>query len=188
MVVDMILATTAIVFLSEIGDKTMFTTLCMSAESGRPALILAISMAALTTASIVASALGFLLSSSLSSLWISAIAGASFLLIGVTQILKLDSVETTCDHVTGILGVYVTILSSELGDKSQLVILALSATFSSPVPVVLGAMLGFLLVNSVGSFVGFQMSERIPLRTIRLVAGVTFVVIGVLIVAAALLV
>ncbi len=74
------------------------------------------------------------------------------------------------------------VLMSELGDKSQITILALAAQSPFAIIVFMGSIIGFLIVNALGAWAGDRVATRIPIQTIKKVVGIIFILFGVLIV------
>jgi putative Ca2+/H+ antiporter (TMEM165/GDT1 family) len=68
----------------------------------------------------------------------------------------------------------------ELGDKTQLAVIALSAKYGAPVQVFLGAMLAFTLLTALGVVLGKIISQYISARYIKIGASLIFIVFGVL--------
>lgn len=73
------------------------------------------------------------------------------------------------------------ILLAELGDKTQLVTTSLAAQHESPLSVFAGSTLALWGVSLLGIFIGKQLMRVIPLGTIHRVAGVLFLVFGLVI-------
>jgi putative Ca2+/H+ antiporter (TMEM165/GDT1 family) len=71
------------------------------------------------------------------------------------------------------------IFLAELGDKTQLAAMTLSASSKQPVSVFIGATLALAAVSAVGVAVGAGLSEVIPMNIIRKVAAAAFVLIGI---------
>jgi putative Ca2+/H+ antiporter (TMEM165/GDT1 family) len=71
------------------------------------------------------------------------------------------------------------IFLAELGDKTQLAAMTLSASSKQPVSVFIGATLALAAVSAVGVAVGAGLSEVIPMNVIRKVAAAAFVLIGI---------
>ena len=69
---------------------------------------------------------------------------------------------------------------SELGDKTQLAIIILTAKSRKPIIVFIAAMIGFVLINGVGVLIGQLIVLFIPYLVIRLFTGVIFIVFGVI--------
>lgn len=72
------------------------------------------------------------------------------------------------------------IFLAELGDKTQLAAIAMSAESKSPLAVFLGAVLALALVTLIGVAIGGTLTRVIPARYIRMAAGGLFVIIGIL--------
>ena len=70
------------------------------------------------------------------------------------------------------------IFLAELGDKTQLAALTLSASTRQPVAVFIGATLGLAAVSAIGVAVGAGLSEAIPMQIVRKVSAAAFVIIG----------
>jgi putative Ca2+/H+ antiporter (TMEM165/GDT1 family) len=71
------------------------------------------------------------------------------------------------------------IFLAELGDKTQLAALTLSASSRQPLAVFIGASLGLIVVSAIGVAVGGGLAEVIPMHIVRKVSAAAFVVIGI---------
>ena len=141
--------------LMELGDKTMLTTMCLSAQYRRPGLVLLSTMSALTASSVIAVILGYVLSATLPVGIITYVSGVLFLSLGIITLVKANNDATaTCDNPGTIFGMFSLVLFSELGDKSQIAILALAAQSLFPIMVFLGSITAFLIINSIGVLAG----------------------------------
>ncbi|MFH1285909.1 MAG: TMEM165/GDT1 family protein [Candidatus Micrarchaeota archaeon] len=67
---------------------------------------------------------------------------------------------------------------AELGDKTQLAVLALSSKYPDKKNVFLGSFLGLALAVAVSVLLGGAVSQLIPPQTIKAVAGIAFVLFG----------
>jgi putative Ca2+/H+ antiporter (TMEM165/GDT1 family) len=67
---------------------------------------------------------------------------------------------------------------AELGDKTQLATLMLSANGHGPLPVFLGAALALVLVALISALVGDALGHALPVRLLRIAGGVAFVLMG----------
>jgi putative Ca2+/H+ antiporter (TMEM165/GDT1 family) len=171
-----------LVIATEFGDKTMLTTMCLSAQYRRPYTVLAATMIALGISSAIAVIIGFILAAAIPIDLIIYISGGLFLVLGFYSLLKPDTEEIeSCEDPKTFLGMISVVLFSELGDKSQLAILALAAQSIYPILVFLGAILGFLFVNIIGAIAGNGISNKISINTVRKITGLVFIFFGVLI-------
>jgi putative Ca2+/H+ antiporter (TMEM165/GDT1 family) len=69
---------------------------------------------------------------------------------------------------------------AELGDKTQLATLSLAASGKSRVAVFLGAAAALALTSGIAVLVGGALARAVPEAWIRRIAGVAFLVMGVL--------
>jgi putative Ca2+/H+ antiporter (TMEM165/GDT1 family) len=70
------------------------------------------------------------------------------------------------------------IFLAELGDKTQLAAISLSASSRKPLSIFIGASLALMAVSAIGVAVGAGLSEVLPMIVIRKVAAAAFVLIG----------
>ena len=183
MFLESFLSAAGIVFLAELGDKTMLATICLSAQYRRPVFVLVTAMLALTVSTIIAVIIGVILSTTLPLDLIIVFSGGIFIILGIHALIRRDPDEdTSCDQPQTFLSMFSLVLVSEMGDKTQIASLALAAQSAFPLMVFLGALLGFLLVNGIGAITGEQISKRVPIRLIQNVTGVVFIIAGILII------
>jgi putative Ca2+/H+ antiporter (TMEM165/GDT1 family) len=80
-------------------------------------------------------------------------------------------------------GVFLTTLIAfflvEMGDKTQIATVALAAQYHAITMVVLGTTAGMLLANAPVVFAGEALMRRVPLRTMRVVAALSFLALGI---------
>jgi len=75
---------------------------------------------------------------------------------------------------------FLLIFLAELGDKTQLAVVALSAKEKSPLTIFISAIFGFALATLI-AVVGTIGAKFIPIQFIEKIAAVAFVIIGILI-------
>ena len=73
-----------------------------------------------------------------------------------------------------------TLFLAEMGDKTQLAVLTLTAQTRSPLSVFLGAALALALVSLIGVAVGSALGKYSPEDLIKKVAASAFIIVGVL--------
>ncbi|MGQ9499416.1 MAG: TMEM165/GDT1 family protein [Dissulfurimicrobium sp.] len=75
--------------------------------------------------------------------------------------------------------VFVSVFIAELGDKTQLATLLFAADRQiNPMLVFIGASLALILTSAIGVLAGGFISQYINKKTLRLIAGVGFIAIG----------
>lgn len=72
------------------------------------------------------------------------------------------------------------IFLAEMGDKTQLAAMTMSAQTKRPWAVFIGASIALAAVSAIGVLVGGFVGDYVPLVWVKRVAAVAFIVIGVL--------
>jgi len=75
---------------------------------------------------------------------------------------------------------FITLFIAELGDKTQLAVITMTAGTESKLAVFLGASLGLVAVTLVGVLVGGVLSQYIPTEWLQRIVAAAFIVIGIL--------
>ncbi len=81
-----------------------------------------------------------------------------------------------------IISTFWLVLIAELGDKTQLETMLLTAKSSSPLPVFIGSSLALVCSSMIAVFAGTFITKYIPPHFMQNVAGVLFIIMGVLII------
>jgi|SoiMethySBSTD1v2_1073268.scaffolds.fasta_scaffold127554_3 Ca2+/H+ antiporter, TMEM165/GDT1 family len=68
---------------------------------------------------------------------------------------------------------------AEMGDKTQLAVITLTARTEAPVSVFLGASAALVAVTLVGAFLGGVVTRFVPADLIQKIAAAAFIVVGV---------
>ncbi len=172
-----LLTSFVLVFLAELGDKTLYTVLLLSARN-RALPVLIGAYLAFVAQGIVAVGLGSLLAL-LPAKWIHWLTAATFLFFGLLLLFKEEShPEQGTDKTrrTGrvMLTTFGLVFAAEWGDATQIGSAALVARFRAPVQVFVGATLGLWLGTALAVLVGGWLGSRLPTRMLRKAAGVVF--------------
>ena len=77
---------------------------------------------------------------------------------------------------------FATVFLAELGDKTQLTTVAFAASGKSPWMVFIGAAFALILSTLLGVIVGTTLQKVLPVRIIHIVAGIIFIMIGILLI------
>ena len=183
MPIQTLLTSIGLVLLMELGDKTMLTSMCLSAQYRRPKLVFLATILALATSSVIAIIVGYILSTALPLEIIAYVSGILFIGLGLFTLANSNSKEPdTCDNPGTLFGMFSLVLLSELGDKSQITILALAAQSNFFIMVFIGSIIGFLIVTSLGVWAGNRVAARIPLKIVKIVVGLVFILFGAFVV------
>ncbi|HZZ09137.1 MAG TPA: TMEM165/GDT1 family protein [Paraburkholderia sp.] len=176
------LVSTSVVGLAEIGDKTQLLSLVLAARYRKPVPIILGVFAATLINHAASGALGAWLANVLSPTILNWAVVASFAVMAVWILIpdKLDGADAvSTQHPMGVFGTTaVTFFLAEMGDKTQVVTIALAARFHEFFGVVAGTTLGMMLANVPVIYLGHKFADRLPTKAVHILAAVIFVVLG----------
>lgn len=169
------------VLLAEMGDKSQFLIIALFAKY-RFRDILFGSFAAICLLNLIAVIAGGLLGELLPEHWISLIAGIAFLCFACLG--ESEENEQTRAGVAGrkaMFTVFGTYFLAELGDKTQLATLTLSAgAGAAGCSVFLGCTAALLAADMIGLLVGAMLEKRLPSSLFSAISRLLFLVCGAL--------
>jgi Ca2+/H+ antiporter, TMEM165/GDT1 family len=180
-----------IILLAELGDKSMITVIALSSKHSR-GLIFASTMMALTLVSAIGVIVGQVLFDYVPENVITIGAGLLFLVFGIlTIVIPEKEVQPKAARTSlrwgAFWSTFALIAVMELGDKTQLSVIALSAEYGEPALVLVGAVLAFTVVTLAGVLIGAEIGKRVPARYIKLGGAAIFIVFGLIFLAQGLL-
>lgn len=176
-----LLATFGLIGLAELGDKTQLTVIALSAMYDRRKVFLGV-----ISAFLLITGLGVLVGDALYRLvdpgLIRITAGLLFIVFGIWMFRSKTYCETNensilCNPFTS---TFSMVALAEMGDKTQLSAITLSAKFDEPYLVFFGAVLALGIVSLMGILAGKKLLETVPLSRIKFGAGALFIIFGVL--------
>jgi Ca2+/H+ antiporter, TMEM165/GDT1 family len=181
-VIDAFLASTAVVALAEIGDKTMLLAIVLAARLRAPWAILAGILAATLANHALAAFVGREVAGLLEAPWFRVAVALGFIAMAAWTLVpdKLDEDEGKAVRSAG--GAFLTTLISfflvEMGDKTQVATIALAAQYRAVLEVAAGTTLGMMLANTPAVLFGDRIVERISLKATRMAGALLFLVLG----------
>jgi putative Ca2+/H+ antiporter (TMEM165/GDT1 family) len=75
---------------------------------------------------------------------------------------------------------FVTLFLAEIGDKTQLAVITMTASTDSKIAVFLGASLALVVVTLLGILVGGVLTQYVPTEWLQRIVAVAFIAIGLL--------
>ena len=75
---------------------------------------------------------------------------------------------------------FITLFLAELGDKTQLAVITMSANTESKLSVFVGASLALIAVTALGVLAGGVLTQFVPTEWLQRIVAVAFILIGVL--------
>ncbi len=191
-----LLAAFGLIFVAELGDKTQLVILTLSARCGFRQVFLG-AAAAFALLNALAVSVGVVLYELVPESVIKYSVSAVFILFGLFMLLpereerREDEEDGECEEGSGeaengakrgrspLLTAFLMVCLMELGDKTQLSLLALTAKYSYPALVFAGGTLALWATSLIGALLGAGLSRIIPQARMRRISGIIFIVFGV---------
>ena len=173
-----LIITLLIIGAAELGDKTQLMTLTFAAKYPVWEVISAVSAASAVLMAI-AVLFGSIIDKFIPPVYIQLLAGTVFIFFGIWTIFGKDkdaAAQTSGKNPFWI--IFATFFVAELGDKTQLATLALSAKYSAPIQVWIGATLGMIGVNAVAAVAGTWVKKYVSEKAIRWAGAAIFIGFG----------
>lgn len=176
-----LLLTLALVALAELGDKTQLTVLTLSVKYPG-AKIFAGAASAYLFLTLLAIAIGTALFKFIDPLYIKIISSLFFIIFGIFIFIKAadQDNDTVNEGRSGFLTSFSLIALTELGDKTQLITIALAAKYRAPLEVFIGALLGLWLITFLSIIAGKSIMRIVKdITLLHRLAGIIFIILGV---------
>ncbi len=178
MSVEVIFTVFFIVFLAELGDKTQLLLLTLSTHHA-PRKVFWGAFSAILILNIIAVALGTFLYHLIPMNPLRWLSGGLLLLFGILIFLRRSpSVREEKPAERSFIKSFSLIILMELGDKTQLSLIALAVRYGNPLSVFFGGTLALGLSFLLAVFIGSRLARLIPYEKIRSISGVIFIVFG----------
>lgn len=184
------------IFFSELGDKTQILVLSFSTKNKASNILLGVALGSFLShglAIVFGSRIGILGNENF-IYYLKLFTYCTFLLFGITGFLnskKPDSVgkskkSNIIKHIGSftkncILLVALTIVIGELGDKTFLSSIGLGLQYPQfRIPLILGAICGMVISDSIAIFFGKWLSSKVSNSTIEILSNFIFILFGVI--------
>ena len=176
-----LIATFLVIAAAELGDKTQLLTFGFAARYPLWEVVSAVFCASALLMAI-AVFLGGMLSHYVPQFYVSLAAGLFFIAFGFNTIFGKEERGEGGAEGRGnpFWLVFSAFLLAELGDKTQIATLALSAEYGSPVMVWIGATVAMVAVNFLGAVTGKVVGGFLPERSVRLFGAAVFIIFGLI--------
>ena len=179
-----------VVFLAELPDKTMFATIVLSTRYRRPVAVVVGVTLAMIFHSVLAVAVGEALRHlprTPTQLAVAALflAGGALLLRGSDDDAEI---ETAPVHgAWGVIGRTAVIIGiAEFGDFTQLATIGIVADRGYAVAVAAGSVAAHIVVATLAVLAGKWLERKLPVRTVQRMAGILFIIFGLITVTSAI--
>ncbi|MEY2883081.1 MAG: hypothetical protein RL490_805 [Pseudomonadota bacterium] len=169
-----------VVALAEMGDKTQLLAIVLATRFRRPWPVVAGILVATLANHALAAWAGVALAGWFDGPAFRYCVAASFLAMGLWT-LSPDKPDDRADRPSrhgAFLTTAIAFFIVEIGDKTQIATVALGARFHDVLAVTIGTTLGMMLANVPAVFLGQKLVERVPLRTVHVIAALIFLGLG----------
>lgn len=176
------LASAAFVTLNEMGDKTQLLAMAMATRIRFGKVMAGVLIATLLNHGLAVAAGTLLASVPGWEGWVKFAAAILFIVFGLWA-LKSDKADDSrpAKHGYGdVATVAIAFFLAEMGDKTQLATITLSAQYSyAPFLVLAGTTTGMLIADGLGIFVGVILHRRLPDAALKVIASALFILFGI---------
>jgi Ca2+/H+ antiporter, TMEM165/GDT1 family len=171
----------ALVVVAEMGDKTQLLAMAMAGKYKVKQVMLGVLVATILNHAL-AVALGSYLGSFIPMDIVKIVASIAFLVFGLWTLRgdKIDDDENKKLKFGPVVTVAIAFFLAEMGDKTQLMTIAISANSKVPLFILMGTTLGMLIADGIGIIGGAWMCKHIPEKYIKWGAGIVFIFFGTL--------
>ena len=177
-----LLVSTGVIALAEIGDKTQLLAFLLATRFKKPIpIIIGITLATLINHGL-AGVVGSWITANVDQSVLRWVLGASFIAMAVWTLIpdKIEDEETQLATKLGVFGAtFITFFLAEMGDKTQIATVAMSAHYNDVLMVVAGKTLGMLIADVPAVFAGDKLAEKIPMKLVHRIAAAMFAALGV---------
>lgn len=180
--VSVFFASTAVVALAEIGDKTMLLAIVLAARlRGYHWQILAGILVATVANHALAALVGQQVAGLVDAPWFRIAVALGFVAMAAWTLVP-DTFDEEDENVAHRGSAFLTTLVAffivEMGDKTQVATVALGAQYQSVAVVAAGTTLGMMLANAPAVFLGEELVKRVSLKATRIAAALLFLALG----------
>jgi Ca2+/H+ antiporter, TMEM165/GDT1 family len=175
------LVSTASVAVGELGDKTQLLSLILASRLRRPVPIIAGIFVATLGNHLLACWFGEWVGTLITPQILRWVLGISFIAVAIWALIpdKMDDEVKNRSAQSVFVFTVVTFFLAEMGDKTQVVAVALAARYQDLLQVVTGTTLGMMLVNVPTVLFADRAVRWIPLKLVRIVAAAIYTVLGI---------
>jgi Ca2+/H+ antiporter, TMEM165/GDT1 family len=181
-VMEQILVSTAVAAFAEIGDKTQLLVLVLASRFKQPAVIIAAALLATLVNHGLAATLGVWVPTVLSQGVLRWVLGLSFLGLASWTVMTgtREIREAEVAAVPSVFGASaIALFLAEMGDKTQVVTVALAARYGNAASIVMATTLGVLLADVPAVLVGCKVARMVPVRFAQNAGAAVLALVGI---------
>lgn len=187
-----LVAAFVVIFLAELGDKTQLVTISFASKYPHVPVFFGVFLG-MSMVTVLGVVVGTILFQVIDVTYVKILSGAIFIIFGIWTLWESNKEEDEKEEEKEVKKksvfstTFIMISIAEFGDKTQFMVIALTAQYGTPVLVFIGAVAAFALIVGIGVYVGKKLSEKVSTTWIELGSAILFIVIGVLFIVEAVL-
>ena len=166
------------VFVAEVGDKTMISTIILAIETRGFVRVLVASIGGFAVANVIAVLLGCVVRQVVDLAIAKVLAAALFFAIGLWMILRSEGEQSRVIKYS-LIACFLMVFLMEMGDKTQLSVFSLTILYENPLVVLTGGLLGYAIANSIGVIIAKYLGNRVDWSRVKKYAGLVMILIGI---------
>lgn len=168
-----------LIFAAEMGDKSQILAMMFATQYRITQVLGGVTLGVFLNHGI-AMVLGNFISIIIPLNIIQMIAGGLFIIFGLLA-LNMDYEDSVLKMKTmnPIITIALAFFIGELGDKTQLTAMTLSAEANFPLVVLLGTTMGMVATSGLGILIGKKLGSKIPEVLIKVVSSIVFILLGI---------
>ncbi|MCY3412578.1 MAG: TMEM165/GDT1 family protein [Candidatus Heimdallarchaeota archaeon] len=175
-----LLSSTLLMALAEIGDKTNLILISLISRYKKPFAVFSGGIIGIIFITIIGAVLGSFLSTILPMWLVPLLSGMIFLYLGISSLLEQDDddVQPEIPESSQAFKQALLLISfAEFGDKSQVFVISNSA-INDPIAVAIGAILGMIIIFLLSGLLGATLLQKIPEKKLNGIASILFIIAG----------
>ncbi|HKI59954.1 MAG TPA: TMEM165/GDT1 family protein [Mariprofundaceae bacterium] len=169
-----------LIFAAELGDKTQLVCMILAARYRAVPVILGATVA-FALLNLLAVIFGMAIASWLPEAWLTLAVAVLFAIFGIQALRLEDGEEQGSIHEKSghnvFLSTFLLMTVAELGDKTQIAVVALSTTLP-PISVWFGATLALATTSALGVWAGRTLLQKISLSLLHRIGGILFLLLA----------
>ncbi|MGE3395665.1 MAG: TMEM165/GDT1 family protein [Sphingomonas sp.] len=175
---DALVASFVAAFLAEWGDKTQLLAALLAARTGRPGPVFAATVAAIAAANIFAAFAGAAMVGLIPLRAAGLLLAIALIVGGLAGLIRRRTPDAGSLRLPLVIATMIMALAAQVTDRTPFLTFALAARFDAPMFAAAGATVGATAACLPAILLADRFGNTIPLRPIRLVVAVLFLLSG----------
>ena len=172
--------------LGEIADKTQLVILGFMLKYKAPWRVFLGGLAGHAIMDGIAILIGTFTAFAFDVFWLDYAVGGLFVSLGLHGFYKMhfknEKEHKTIKHASPFIVTFLTVLATEIGDKTQIASGLLAAEYKRPLIIFLGVTVGLAITIGLNVFIGSKLAEKLPKGVIKTVTNVLFILFGLFVI------